>query len=177
MLIERVMEISGAGRTAVLRVLAGGGTSASDWGIAQAVERVTGRRAADVMWGHTSDFDAPVPEVTNPHATYDPSTTIYAEDSHGLVTDTPETRATEEDAAEDGEVTGAAREPVTAADGIEDLDADDLVRGYAADLALIRGWSPARAEAEVRYWADAPAGTRVVRAVASLVADAFDQAA
>src|SRR5690606_30822213 len=162
--LAQIMEISGASRTAVLRVITGGGASAADWGMAQAVETVTGRRAADVMWGHTSDFDAPVPEITNPAAVHDPQVTVYAEDKNGLVLDTPETRGAEEDAAEDGEVTGAAREPITAADGIEDLDADDLVRGYAADLALIRGWSPARAEAEVRYWADAPAGTRVVRA-------------
>ncbi|MBB5436297.1 hypothetical protein [Nocardiopsis composta] len=88
--VAQIAEIAGVDRAAVLRVITGGGTSAADWGIAQAVETVTGRRAADVMWGHTSDFDAPAPAPTNPRAVHDPSTTIYAEDSHGLVTETGE---------------------------------------------------------------------------------------
>lgn len=107
--VAQIAEIAGTDRAAVLRVLAGGGSSAADWGIAQAVERVTGRLAADVMWGRR-EIEAPEVAPTNPAAVYDPQVTVYAEDKHGLVTETgeqaehaPQSEEAEEDGAQAAE--------------------------------------------------------------------------
>ncbi|SIO86168.1 hypothetical protein [Nocardiopsis sp. JB363] len=96
-MLAQVMEITGATRVDVVRVATHGGTTQDDWEIATAIADITRRPVDQIMWGHSGAALAPA----NPEAVYDKTVTIYAEDSSGLVTDTPETRGQDDDSAEE----------------------------------------------------------------------------
>ncbi|SHK92784.1 hypothetical protein SAMN05421803_14325 [Nocardiopsis flavescens] len=78
--ITEVMKRTGASRTEILRVATRGGTTQADWAIAHTIERLGGRRAADLMWG-PERIPTQTPTATNPHAEHDPEITVYSEDT------------------------------------------------------------------------------------------------
>ena len=91
-LVSQVAEVAGVTTADVHRVLSHGGRTQDDWAIARAIQAVTGRdaytlmytagRAADIaqIWGDTgAPVEAPAP--ANPHAEYDETVTVYAEDT------------------------------------------------------------------------------------------------
>lgn len=79
-LIAQVTATTGASRDDVLRVATHGGTSAADWDIARAIETITGRPAADIMWAAQDRLPEPhAIAPTNPHAQHDPEVRIYPE--------------------------------------------------------------------------------------------------
>lgn len=119
-LVERIAQVTGYARADIVRVASGQGRTAADWGIAHAIQVVTGRSAVDLMLGHASDYQPAPAETTNPAAVYDPETAVYAEDADGLTSEyVVETRPATP--ADDGQDAGQ---------GVEDL----VVRVHA-DLA------------------------------------------
>lgn len=90
--LVQVAEIAGTTTTDVVRVLSHGGTTQTDWAIAHAIEQVTGRDAYELMltagrtaevariWADTGT-PAEAPAQTNPRAEYDPTVTIYPENT------------------------------------------------------------------------------------------------
>src|SRR5690625_2085891 len=80
--LVQVAEIAGVTTTDVVRVATHGGTSASDWAIAHAIQQVTGRDAAETMWaGRNRQADPEQATQTNPRAIHDPEVTIYPENT------------------------------------------------------------------------------------------------
>ena len=91
--ISQIAEIAQVSRADVVRVLREGGTTSADWAIAHAIQAAGGRSAYELMltagrdqmvaevWGDAAGAPAEPPAPTNPHATYDPETTVYAEET------------------------------------------------------------------------------------------------
>src|SRR5699024_694816 len=76
--LVQVAEIAGVTTTDVVRVATHGGTSASDWAIAHAIQQDTGRAAAGTVWaGRNRRADPEQATQTNPRAVHDPEVTIY----------------------------------------------------------------------------------------------------
>ena len=149
----QVMRRTGASRADIVRVAAHGGITAADWGIAHAIEQITGRPAADIMWGHPGDFDAPAVESTNPHAVHDPQVRIYDEPT---APDAPQTALPDHPHETDD-----TPEPV---DEIDDQDETDPGRAawnaflhthVWADVAALTGGAPGEIARTVRPWATA----------------------
>lgn len=138
-MIAAVVLATGATRAEILRVATRGGTTEADWAIARTIERLGGRRAADLMWG-PERIPTQTPAPTNPNAVYDPTVAIYAEDANGLVTDTSEQTDADNRFAADAEATDAAE---------------------AAELAE-KVWLPL-----VRYARSIRTATRIARRVAA----------
>lgn len=143
-LLSKVAALAGAAAADVVRVATHGGTTAADWDIARAIEQVTGRSAAETMWAGSSREarQSPDPDTgpANPHAVYDPQATVYAEDTQGQVTDTPE-----QDDADDAVAVEALAAQVYS-------DLDDLLRTTERSTArLVRSWTtPAQAQRDLR---------------------------
>lgn len=114
--IAEIAQTAQVTRADVIRVIRGGGTTQADWHIAQTIEQLGGRRAADLMWG-PERIPTETPLATNPDAVHTDTVTIYAEDANGLVTDTDEQTDADSRFAADAEATDAA-EAAELAEGV-----------------------------------------------------------
>lgn len=143
--LTEIAEIAGATVADVVRVATHGGTTAADWDIAHAIQQVTGRPAAEVMWAeHSRRPEAPVPAPTNPQAVYDPEVTVYGENTspedpnriapHHPGDEDPGTDQTEDEADEATQVEELAAKVYS--------DLDDLLRKTNRSTGrMVRSWT------------------------------------
>ncbi|QUX26369.1 MULTISPECIES: hypothetical protein [Nocardiopsis] len=132
--IAEVVEATGAPRADVIRVIRGGGTTQADWHIACAIERLGGRRAADLMWG-PERIPTETPTPTNPDAKRIAGVRIYEEPT---APDAPQTALPDYPVRE---------EPLTGREAAEELaasvqaDLGEVLEDDDAAARLTAAWS------------------------------------
>ena len=130
--LAQVAEIAGVSTADVVRVASEGGSSRADWAIAHAIEQVTNRPAADIMWAGASreTRHTPATTPTNPAAKHDRTVRIYPEntspeDANRIAPHHPGDDTPERDEAD------------------EDTQVDELTAEVFSDLADLIGLVPA----------------------------------
>ena len=152
--LVQVAEIAGTTRADVVRVATHGGTSASDWAIAHAIQQVTGRDAAETMWaGRARQTEPETPAQTNPRAAHDPEVRIYPEntspeDSNRIAPHHPGDHEHDEDTSD-------------TEDDAERVAAQTLADSVFADLAEVLD-NPRAAHRLTRAWTTPTEGRQVL---------------